>query len=170
MTASPVLIRAEGPTDVAAISAIVELAFGQPDEARLVERLRVEGDAAISLVALIDGAVAGHVLLSPMSAPFLALGLAPVSVSPAHQRIGIGRALVETAIDRARSDGWDAIFVLGDPAYYGRFGFRADLATGFVSPYAGPYLMVLPLGVPLPATIGTIDYAPAFSALGPGDH
>ena len=159
------LIRDEDPADVPAISDVVEQAFGQPSEARLVERLRADGDAAISLVAVIDGAVAGHVLRSPMSAPFRALGLAPVSVSPAHQRTGIGRALIEVAIERARVEEWDAVFVLGDPAYYERFGFRADIAAGFVSPYAGPYLMALPLGSALPVSVGKIDYAPAFAAL-----
>ncbi|MBY8821569.1 GNAT family N-acetyltransferase [Sphingomonas colocasiae] len=164
------LIRDEDPADVPAISDVVEHAFGQPSEARLVERLRADGDAAISLVAVVDGAVAGHVLLSPMSAPFRALGLAPVSVSPAYQRTGIGRALIDAAIDRARVEEWDAIFVLGDPAYYGRFGFRADLATGFASPYAGPYLMVLPLAAALPVAEGVIDYAPAFSAMEQDGH
>lgn len=165
-----ILIREEQADDHGLISELVEQAFGQPDEARLVERLRADGDATISLVALIDGAVAGHVLLSPMSAPFRALGLAPVSVAPRYQRSGVGHALIETAIDRARSDGWDAIFVLGDPAYYERFGFRGDLAAGFVSPYAGPYLMALPLGSALPASIGSIDYAPAFSGLEQDGH
>jgi len=164
-----VLIRDEDVADHSSVSAIIERAFGQPDEARLVEALRADGDAAISLVAAIDGELVGHVLLSPMSAPFRALGLAPVSVLPSHQRGGIGRALIEAALDRARADGWDAVFVLGEPAYYRRFGFRADLATGFASPYAGPYLMVLPLGGSLPVVEGTIEYAPAFSAIGQ-DH
>ncbi len=164
------LIREEQANDRCLISDVVEQAFGQPDEARLVERLRADGDATISLVAVIDDAVAGHVLLSPMAAPFRALGLAPVSVAPRHQRSGVGRALIEAAINRARAGGWSAIFVLGDPGYYGRFGFRVDLATGFASPYAGPYLMVLPLGAVLPVAEGAIDYAPAFSALEPDDH
>jgi len=69
-----------------------------------------------------------------------------------------------TAADKAR---WDAVFVLGEPAYYGRFGFDAGLARGFSSQFAGPALMVEPLKATLPALAGRIDYAPAFSALDP---
>jgi putative acetyltransferase len=100
-----------------------------------------------------------------MEAPLRALGLAPVSVAPERQRRGIGDALVREAIDVARSEGWEAVFVLGEPAYYRRFGFRAELAAGFGSPYAGHFLMALALRGPLPTTEGRIDYAPAFSAL-----
>jgi putative acetyltransferase len=159
------VIRPEQPGDKAAIASVIERAFGRPDEARLVERLRADGDSVVSLVAEADGELVGHVLLSRMSAPFRALGLAPVAVAPERQRSGVGAALIEEALALARSGGWDAIFVLGEPAYYRRFGFRADLAAGFASPYAGPYLMVRPLAGPLPVAEGRIDYAPAFASL-----
>ena len=158
-------IRPERSGDEAGIADIVERAFGRPDEARLAERLRADGDAMISLVTEEEGAIVAHVLLSRMDAPLRALGLAPVSVAPERQRRGIGSALVREALDVARSDGWEAVFVLGDPVYYRRFGFRARLAAGFGSPYAGPYLMALALSGSLPATEGRIDYAPAFSDL-----
>ncbi|WP_129793757.1 GNAT family N-acetyltransferase [Sphingosinicella sp. CPCC 101087] len=158
-------IRPERPGDEAAIASVIERAFGRPDEARLVERLRADGDSVVSLVAEAEGELAGHVLLSRMSAPFRALGLGPVSVAPERQRSGVGAALIGDALALARSGGWDAAFVLGDPAYYGRFGFRADLAACFASPYAGPYLMLLPLAPPLPAAGGRIDYPPAFAGL-----
>lgn len=158
-------IRDEEAQDSAAITALVEAAFGQPDEARLVERLRDDGDAAISLVAEEAGAIVGHILLSPMAAPFPALGLAPLAVLPGHERKGIGSALIKAAIARAGERNYDAVFVLGDPAYYGRFGFRADLAADFSSPYAGPYFMVMPLRETLPATRGRVDYARAFDGL-----
>jgi putative acetyltransferase len=160
------IIRAEQREDAAAVAIVVERAFGQADEARLVDRLRADGDAVISLVAIVEDIVAGHVMLSRMAAPFRALGLAPVSVSPDYQRSGIGRALVEAGLKQARERGWQAVFVLGDPAYYERFGFRLDLAQGFSSPYAGAHFMVLPLGAELPARRGRIDYAPAFASLG----
>ena len=70
------------------------------------------------------------------------------------------------ALARARKDGWDAVFVLGDPAYYRRFGFDPEAARGFGSPYAGPHLMALPLKGRLPVTTDRVDYAPAFAALG----
>ena len=155
-------IRNETIADIVNIAAVIERAFGRADEARLVERLRNDGDAAISLVATSGDAVVGHVLLSPMSAPFHALGLAPLSILPQWQRCGIGSALVKSAIQRARE--CRAIFVLGDPDYYGRFGFRADIAAGFSSPYAGPHFMVLPLGGALPVASGRVEYAAAFDS------
>lgn len=158
-------IRPEGADDIAAIEGVVAHAFDRADEARLVTRLRENGDAVVSLVAVAGDAVVGHVLLSPMSAPFRALGLAPLSVVPEHQKQGVGAALMNAALAQARQGGWCAVFVLGDPAYYGRFGFRADRAAGFSSPYAGPYFLVLPLGGELPATRGRVDYAPAFADL-----
>lgn len=99
-----------------------------------------------------------------MTAPFPALGLAPVSVAPSHQRNGIGAALIRAAITAATDA--RAIFVLGEPDYYGRFDFDAACARDFASPYAGPYLQVLALGGPLPVTTGRIDHAPAFADLG----
>jgi predicted GNAT family acetyltransferase len=77
-----------------------------------------------------------------MQAPFRALALAPVSVAPERQKAGIGSALVRSAVERARQAGWEAVFVLGDPAYYGRFGFDAHRAAGFSTPYAGEHFMV----------------------------
>lgn len=156
-------IRNETIADIVNIAAVIERAFGRADEARLVERLRNDGDAAISLVATSGDAVVGHVLLSPMSAPFRALGLAPLSVLPQWQQRGIGGALIEAAVQRARAQEYRAIFVLGDPDYYGRFGFRTDLAVGFSSPYAGPHFMVLPLGGALPVVRGRVQYAAAFA-------
>ncbi|TCL71239.1 N-acetyltransferase [Rhizobium sp. BK251] len=158
-------IRDEQPRDHAAIAELVERAFGQPVEARLVEKLRDDGDAAISLVAEEGDAIVGHILLSPMAAPFPALGLAPLAVLPGHERKGIGSALVKAAIARAGERNYGAVFVLGDPGYYERFGFRAALAADFSSPYAGPYFMVMPLRESLPATTGRVDYARAFDGL-----
>ena len=161
-----VLIRREAADDIAAIREIVEAAFGQPDEARLVDRLRGDGDAVISAVAVEDGGVVGHILFSKMAAPFPALGLAPVSVRPDRQGSGIGSALIRWGIGKAAEGGWQGILVLGDNAFYERFGFDAALAAGFASPYAGPHFMALALVGLLPMTIGNVDYAPAFGMLG----
>ena len=130
-------IRDENSHDWTAVYQVVTSAFGQSAEAKLVGELRDAGDSVISLVAEQDGQVVGHVLLSRMDAPFPALALAPVSVTPRRQRSGIGSALIKSAVDRARSEGWAAIFVLGDPNYYARFGFDRAAATGFTSVYAG---------------------------------
>jgi putative acetyltransferase len=157
--------REERQHDQKAVFQVVSSAFAQLAEAQLIEKLREGGDIVVSLVAEEDGQVVGHVLLSRMDAPFRALALAPVSVIPTRQRSGIGSALIERAVQRARNDGWAAIFVLGDPSYYERFGFSAEAATGFSSPYAGRHFMMLRLWPSLPATTGELRHAPAFGAL-----
>ncbi|MGL4289713.1 MAG: GNAT family N-acetyltransferase [Phreatobacter sp.] len=160
------IIRSERPADAVAIRRILEAAFPGPAEAGLVEELRADGDAALALVAEDGADIVGHVMSSPMAAPFRALGLGPVGVAPARQGAGIGETLIRQGLAEAEAAGWQAVFVLGDPAYYRRLGFDPALASGFASPYAGPYLMALAVGAPLPATTGQVDYAPAFGRLG----
>lgn len=164
--AGPHSIRDERAADRAAVRAVTEAAFGRQAEAELVERLRADGDAEIALVAEEEGRVVGHILFSRMAAPFRALGLAPVSVMPKRQGCGIGSALIGAGLARAGKEGWEALFVLGDPAYYGRFGFTAAAAAPFRCAYSGPHLMALPLVEPLPAGGGDVSYAPAFASLG----
>jgi putative acetyltransferase len=159
-------IRDERQSDWTAVHYVVSSAFGQSGEAELVEQLRAAGVAIVSLVAEEDGQIVGHVLLSKMEAPFSALALAPVSVHPARQRSGIGSALVASALAHASNEGWAAVFVLGDPDYYERFGFDQEAAAGFTSPYAGPNLMVLKLSPSLTARTGELRHAPAFATLG----
>lgn len=149
-------LRAEMAHDRAAVSELLACAFDGPAEARLVEALRADDDLALSLVAEAEGTVIGHVALSPLKAEGPALALAPLAVHPAVQSRGIGEALTRAAL-AAFDD--HTIVVLGDPAYYGRFGFApADLD----SPYAGPHLMAL--GPELPAG-SRIAHAPAFAGL-----
>lgn len=159
------ILREETAADHAEVRQVVSLAFGHEVEADLVDRLRADGDAALSLVAAEHGRIVGHILFSPMRAPFRALALAPVAVLPGRQRQGIGSALIEAGLARAAKAGCEGVFVLGEPALYRRFGFDPGLATGFQSPYAGPYLMALALSGPLPTLSGRIDHAPAFAAL-----
>jgi putative acetyltransferase len=158
-------IRNESAHDRRAVYKVVSSAFGRVAEAELVQELYAAGDSVVSLVADDDGQIVGHVLLSRMDAPFPALALAPLSVVPARQRRGIGSALVEKAVNRAGGQGWAAIFVLGDPNYYERFGFDREAAAGFTSPYAGRHFMMLKLLAALPVTTGDLRYAPAFAAL-----
>lgn len=159
-------LRTPGPENHAAIRRVHLEAFPTAAEADLVERLRLDGDAVIELVADRAGDVIGHVMLSRMRAAFLALGLGPVGILAAHRGQGVADRLIRKALRRAREGGWRAVFVLGDPAYYRRFGFRAELAAGFDCAWSGPYLMALPLEGTMPATTGRIDYAPAFAELG----
>jgi putative acetyltransferase len=164
-------LRDAGPADAAAIRAIHTAAFPGPGEADLVEALARDGDAVVSLIAERDGEIVGHVLLSRMTVSgdgrvYRALGLAPIAILPEAQRTGIGSALVRAALARAAEAGEELVFVLGDPAYYGRFGFTARDAAPFASPYAGVHFMALALrgDVPLPQA-GRADYARAFAEL-----
>ena len=159
------IIRDEQVADRVAIYDVVKAAFGRQGEADLVDSLRQDGSVAISLVALDEGEIVGHILLSKMEAPFAALGLAPLAVRPDRQRSGVGSRLVGAAIERAKNTAWQAVFVLGDPEYYRRFGFDVSLASGFRSPYAGPHFMVLALKGKLPVSAGAITYARPFGSL-----
>ncbi len=111
-------------------------AFGRDGEAKLVEALRRSAQPQLSLVAETDASLVGHVFLSPVtidampSAPLCA-GLAPVGVLPAWQGRGIGDALVRESLARAAALGWRAVFLLGNPAYYARFGFTLAAPRGF---------------------------------------
>ena len=161
------IVRLETTGDVVAIRAIAEAAFLQSAEPQLVEDLRDAGDSVFSLVAVEGETVIGHAMFSRLKAPFPALALAPVAVRPERQRMGVGSRLIREGIARSEAAGWSGIFVLGDPVFYRRFGFDVGKASGFISPYAGPHLMAVPLGRnELPTDTGSIQHAPAFAKLG----
>lgn len=163
-------IRLSQAADLHAIRAVHLRAFPTPTEADLVDRLVADGDAVVSIVAEDDGIV-GHALLSRMNVvadgqALGALGLAPVGVVPDRQRAGIGSALIQAAVREAKSAGAQMLFLLGEPGFYGRFGFTAANAKPFESPYAGPYFQALPLIDLPPVRRGIANYAPAFDCLG----
>jgi putative acetyltransferase len=161
------IIRSESPGDIVGIRFVEEAAFLQSAEADLVDDLRAAGDSVFSLIAVEGETVTGHAMFSRLQAPFPALALGPVAVLPDRQRVGVGSRLIREGIARSEAAGWLGIFVLGDPAFYRRFGFDAGKASGFISPYAGPRLMALPLGrSELPTDTGSIQHAPAFAKLG----
>lgn len=166
-----VAIRPEAPGDAAAIDALLRAAFGGDWEAALVGRLRAADALPLALVAESPvGEVVGHVAFSPLpiatgAEPVAALALAPLAVRPDCQRRGVGTHLVTEALDRLRAAGAPLVVVLGDPAYYGRFGFRADAAAGIRCPYAGPALQALALdGRGRERVVGDAAYHPAFAA------
>jgi putative acetyltransferase len=164
-------IRDEAPGDRPVVHQVESAAFGQPDEADLVDALREAAHPQLSLVALAAGAqVVGHIFFSPVRvesarpSPPLA-GLAPVGVLPAFQGQGAGSALIRAGIERCASIGWQAVFLVGNPAYYGRFGFELAAPLGFhyESPEMTPFLQILELekGV-LSALSGEVRYHDAF--------
>jgi putative acetyltransferase len=168
---SGVEVRPERRGDRAAVRRVNEVAFGQPDEADLVDRLREQAAAYLGLVAVRAGEVIGHVAFSPMTmAPprphLVAWGLAPMAVLPAYQRQGVGGRLVREGLAACRREGGTAVFVLGHPAYYPRFGFAPASAHGLRSTYDVPAeaFMVLEL-VPgaLGGVMGTAHYDPVFA-------
>jgi putative acetyltransferase len=166
-------IRAATAADADAIGGVVRAAFagtgfGHQGEADLVRMLEADGDMLVSLVAEIAGVVVGHVLFSRMDveadgAALPAAGLAPVAVLPNRQGQGIGGALIRAGLDALRVRGIAMSFVLGDAAYYPRFGYLPELAARFASPFAGPHLMAQMLDPEANwPRGGRADYAPAF--------
>ncbi len=161
-------IRAATPRDREAIRLVEEHAFGQQAEAGLVDALVAGGEAVVELVAVEEGQVVGHVLFSRLHVRqggenFPAVALAPLAVAPSFHGTGIGGALVREAHIRLKNAGERLSVVLGDPAYYGRFGYSRERAAGFESEYQGEALQALAWGE-APATGGLV-YAPAFSEL-----
>jgi putative acetyltransferase len=159
------IIRDEAMGDQSAIHRVQTLAFPGPDEARLVDGLRRTGDAVISLVAADGDRILGHILFSQLKAPIRTLALAPVGVHPDFQRRGIGSALIRKGLERALRDSWEAVFVLGDPGYYTRFGFSVDAAESYISPYSGRHFMMLPLRQGNLRAVGELVYPAPFGSL-----
>jgi putative acetyltransferase len=164
-------IRAEQAGDADAIRRVIERAFKGRAEAGLVDKLRAHGRFAISLVAAIGSTIAGHVLLTEVTldggnAPRGA-GLAPLAVRPAFQRRGIGAALMRAALDAARGAGFGYVVLLGDPAYYERFGFRAAATFGLACEFDAPAEAFMAIELApgaLAGVSGTVHYAPEFVA------
>jgi putative acetyltransferase len=132
-------VRYAKPADHAAIAEVVSAAFGRADEAELVARLRADEDGLFELVAEDDAAIAGHIFFSRLWADRTGLygALAPLAVRPDRQSQGLGSNLVRTGLECAREFGCHGLLVLGDPTYYGRFGFSADAAVEVIAPFRG---------------------------------
>jgi putative acetyltransferase len=163
-----VVIREEIGADKEAIREVNDLAFGGPDEARLIERLRSDVLVIASLVAIEAERVVGHILFSELpveadGAAIHAAALAPMAVRPERQRQGIGSSLVRRGLEICRARGIELVIVLGHPAYYPRFGFSARKAERLRAPFSGDAFMALELvpGV-LDGLTATVRYPPAF--------
>lgn len=162
------MIRPEAPADVPAIHALTRDAFEHAPhtdhtEHFIVDALRAAGALTLSLVDEQDGVLRGHVALSPVAVSNGAtgwFGLGPISVLPAHQRRGVGSALMRAALHLLQSQGAAGCVVLGEPGYYGRFGFRAN--SKLVLPGVPPaYFQALHWTGVVPT--GEVSYHPAFT-------
>ena len=162
-------IRPEEPGDIPAIHQVNRQAFETAVEASLVDALRRQAQPLISLVAVVDDEVAGHILFSPVTLSTdpgaRIMGLAPMAVVPAKQRQGIGTALVRAGLEECRRLSFEAVIVLGHADYYPRFGFVPASRHGLTCEYDVPdeVFMVLELS---PGTLegrsGVIRYHAAF--------
>jgi putative acetyltransferase len=139
ISCNSVEIRAERAEDVPAIAAVAEAAFGSPREARMLAAIR--GSSAfvpeLSLVAVDDGSIVGHVILSYVDlegSERRLLELGPLSVRPDRQGSGVGGELVRAALAAADARREPLVLVLGDSGYYSRFGFRRASELGITKP------------------------------------
>ncbi|MBX7514213.1 N-acetyltransferase [Qipengyuania sp. GH38] len=164
---SAVAIRPERPPDHAAIAVVTEAAFrGQKhsdgSEVAIVDRLRKDGDLTLSLVAEDSERIVGHVAVSPVTIDGNAgnwYGLGPISVLPALQHKGIGSRLMQRALADMREIGAAGIMLLGNPAYYSRFGFEHDPRLEYPGPPPEYFQRLVLTG---DAPTGVVSYAPAF--------
>jgi putative acetyltransferase len=163
------LIRAEVVGDHEDIRRVNRLAFGQDAEGQLVDALRAGGLVRLSLVAELAGNVVGHILFSDLpivtdSGTIAALSLAPMAVLPELQNQGIGSALVRRGVEECRRQGHRIVVVVGHADFYPRFGFSAQLARRFDSPYSGDSCMALELSPgALEGVRGRVEYPPPFA-------
>ena len=170
----PLTIRNETDDDLAAIREVNEQAFARAghlgtDEADLVDALRRNGNAVVSLVAELDGAVVGHVMFSPMivdlptGGQHQTIALAPLAVHPRVQKQGIGGALVNAGLDEIRELGHGAVFLLGHPSYYPRFGFAPARHRGIIYQDGRDSFQVIELRPgALDGVTGTARFSPEF--------
>ena len=162
-----VSIRPEAPRDHAAIHVVTEAAFrdhphSDGSEPAVVERLRADGDLALSLVAEDGDQIVGHIAFSPVTISDGATkwyGLGPVSVAPRLQRQSIGFRLIQRGLADIRELGARGVVLLGDPQYYTRFGFAHEPRLTYPGPPA-EYFQCLVLEGEMPE--GEVRYAPAF--------
>ena len=168
-----IIVRPEKPEDIAAIHHVVHHAFERAAEADLVDALRRNGEAAISLVAEDNGRVVGHILFSPLvietsEGKRHGIGLAPLAVWPERQNEGIGSMLVRQGLIECRNAGYPFAVVLGHPEYYPRFGFVPASRFGIRSEFdvRDEVFMALELveGA-LGACAGVVKYSTEFNAV-----
>jgi len=162
-------IRPEQPTDIPAIREVNLLAFGQGLEGQIIDALRTNSAVLLSLVAIVENQIVGHILYSPLSIDdkIVGAGLGPMAVLPDHQRRGIGSQLIAAGNQELKDSGCPFIVVLGHADYYPRFGFTPASTRGITCQWDVPddAFMLLILDEPkMRAISGLAKYRPEFSA------
>lgn len=162
-------IREELPADIPAIRNVNDQAFQQEQEGRLVDALRSNGAALLSLVATVDDQVVGHILYSPaIVGDVSGAGLAPMAVLPEYQRQGIGSRLVEAGNQKLKEAGCPFIVVLGHADYYPRFGFRPASTYGMQCEWDVPdnaFMVLLLDPQKMQGVSGLVKYRHEFSTV-----
>lgn len=167
-----IIIRQEVKADYDAVHAVNVATFARLDEAQLVDRLRKNVSPCISLVAERNGDVVGHIFFTPVrvecddEANWNAMALGPMAVIPKYQRQGIGGRLIHEGLKHCAAMETPAVFVLGHPDYYPRFGFEPASKYGCRCQWDVPddVFMVLKLsGAPLRS--GLVRYHAEFETV-----
>lgn len=166
-------IREETENDYLKIREVNDLAFGQENEGRLIEKLRQTEKfiPGLSLVAEINNEVVGHILFYPViihsaTADFHSLSLGPMAVTPAYQRQGIGSQLVREGLKAAKTLGHKSVIVVGHPEYYPRFGFKPASQWKIKMPFEVPDEAFLALEIvidDLKGKSGIVEYPKEFN-------
>ncbi|MFA0440480.1 GNAT family N-acetyltransferase [Vibrio sp. 10N.286.49.C2] len=170
------LIRTEAPSDILVIDRLLKSVFDSDAEANLVMSLRENSKLTLSLIACTDeGEVIGHVLFTPVCVDgedYAWQGLAPLAVNADHQGNGVATALLKEAFETLPELGYPACVVLGDPKFYGRFGFQSASDFGLSCQWEVPEgafqarsLTEQPLSALFTAGTGLVDYSSEFNEL-----
>jgi predicted N-acetyltransferase YhbS len=166
-------IRKETPDDFQQVARLIEMAFRRKNEADLVEKLRhnKKYNSNLSFVAEYNGVVVGHVLFSPIvirsgDTERESLALAPLSISPEFQKMGVGGRLIEEGLRTARELGYSSVIVLGHPEYYSKFGFVPARKWGISVPFKVPDDTFMGIELQADALLksgGVVEYPEEFS-------
>jgi putative acetyltransferase len=166
-----IVVRHETLADFEAIRNVNLRAFKQSNEGNIVDSLREAGALTISLVALHDNHIVGHIVFSPVTVDseegsFTALGLGPMAVLPEHQNKGIGSQLVEAGLKESLRLGHEIVVVIGHPEYYPRFGFSPAGPPGIEWEYEVPeeaFMLVELNAGALAGRTGVVKFHPVFN-------
>jgi predicted N-acetyltransferase YhbS len=168
-----IIIRRETPDDFQQVARVIEMAFRQKNEAILVEKLRHNKNyiSNLSIVAEYKRTVIGHILFFPIvirtgDAERESLALAPLSISPEFQKMGIGGRLIEEGLRTAREIGYTSAIVIGHPEYYSRFGFIPARKWGISAPFEVPADAFMGIELQADALMnagGVVEYPQEFS-------